>query len=253
MPLRRWLVLSASVVGSLAPDFRYFFNLAPKGHFGHSFKGVFLFCLPVGFAVLWVFHRVMKRPLMSLAPSNHQQRLASLPARFRWGPPLRFLLILLSLLVGAISHLAWDAFTHDRGLVVRNFPDLRSPALEDFGTERPLYNLLQHGSSIAGLALLAWWYWRWFKRTPPQSVPSALLMSARAKGWTAAPLGLLAVIVSAIYAYGESHHLRSLSIFVSIFLVTLMSMVFVEALCFSVGWHWQRRRLAKNNLVSRAG
>jgi hypothetical protein len=47
-------------------------------------------------------------------------------------------------LLGAISDLAWDAFTHDRGLVVRNVPDLRVP-LEEFATYRPLYNVLQHG------------------------------------------------------------------------------------------------------------
>jgi Domain of unknown function (DUF4184) len=244
VPLRRVLVLSALVVGSMAPDFHYFLNLAPRGHFGHTFKGVFFFCLPVGLAVLWVFQTFMKQPLISLAPENHQQRLVSLAAPFRWGPPLRFLLILFSLLVGAISHLAWDAFTHDRGLIVRNFPDLRSPAFEEFGTERPLYNFLQHGSSLAGLALLAWWYWRWFKRTPPQSVPSDRQLAARTKAWITASLAVVAVGVSAVYAYGRSHHFRHLPFSLGIFVVTLMSTVFIEAVFFSLWWHWRQKRLS---------
>lgn len=242
MPLRRYLVLSALVVGSLAPDFRYFLNLAPRGHFGHSFKGVFIFCLPVGLAVLWVFQQVMKLPLISLAPQSHQQKLASLAKPFRWGGAGRFGLIVASLLLGALSHLAWDAFTHDRGLVVRNVPNFRVP-LEEFGTHRPLYNLLQHGSSLLGLTLLVFWYWRWFKRTPPQTVPLYLQISTRAKGWIVGSILALATCVAAVYAYFDSYHLASFGLFVGTFVVTFMSLIYVATLVFSLWWHLTATRL----------
>jgi hypothetical protein len=241
------LVLSALVVGSLAPDFRYFLNPTPHGHFGHSLNGVFFFCLPMGLAVLWIFQRGMKLPLISLAPERHQQRLARLAVPFRWGPALRFALILCSLLVGAISHLAWDAFTHDRGFVVRNFPDLRSPALQEFGTHRPLYNVLQHGSSLLGMAALAFWYWRWFKRTPPQPVPPHLQLDARLKGWITASIVILAGGVSFAHAYDESYRLTSFPIFVGTFLVTFMSLVFIEAVCFCLWWHWRQGKQLANS------
>jgi hypothetical protein len=228
-------VLSALVVGSLAPDFRYFFNLAPRGHFGHSFKGIFVFCIPVGLAVLWIFQHVMKLPLISLAPESHQQRLAALAKPFRWLGAGRFAMIAASLLVGAISHLAWDAFTHDSGLIVRNVPDMRLP-LEEFGSHRPLYNLLQHGSSVLGLALLAFWYWRWFKRTPPQPVPLYLQMSALAKAWIAGSILALATGLSAVYAYFASYHLASRGLFVGTFLVAFMSLTYVGTLAFSLWW-----------------
>jgi hypothetical protein len=231
----------------MAPDFHYFLSLAPAGHFGHTIKGIFVFCLPVGLAVLWVFQTVFKHPLISLAPESHQQRLVSLAAPFRWGPTPRFLLILVSLLIGAISHIVWDAFTHDRGLIVRNFPDLRSPAFEDFGTARPLYNLLQHGSSLAGLALLAWWYWSWFKRTPPQSVPSDVRLLTRTKAWIVSTLGLFAVGLSVAHARSAFQHRRSLPIFVGVFVVTLISTVFAETLGFSLWWHWRHQRLVNRN------
>ncbi len=229
-------MLSALVVGSLAPDFRYFFNLAPHGHFGHSFKGVFVFCLPVGLAVLWIFQTLMKVPLISLAPETHQQRLVTLAKPFRWGGAGRFTLIAASLLLGSVSHLAWDAFTHDRGLVVRNVPDLRVP-LQEFGTHRPLYNLLQHGSSLLGVALLAFWYWRWFKRTPPQPVPQHLQMSTHAKGWILGSILTGAAGVSLLYAYFESYRLASMSIFAGTFAVTVMSVVFVAIVGYSLWWH----------------
>jgi hypothetical protein len=233
-------VLSALVVGSLAPDFRYFFNLAPRGHFGHSLKGVFVFCLPVGLAVLWIFQTLMKLPLISLAPKSHQQRLITLARPFRWGGAGRFSLIVASILLGSISHLAWDAFTHDRGLVVRNVPDLRVP-LEEFGTHRPLYNVLQHGSSLLGLALLAFWYWRWFKRTSPQPVPPFLQMTARAKGWILGSILTAAAGVSLPYAYFDSYRLASLGIFAGTVAVTFISVVFLAIVGFSVWWHLSAR------------
>jgi Domain of unknown function (DUF4184) len=235
-PLRRILVLSALVVGSLAPDFRYFFNLAPRGHFGHSLKGVFVFCLPAGLVVLWIFQTVMKLPLMSLAPKSHQLRLVTMAKPFRWGGAGRFTLIVASLLLGSISHLAWDAFTHDRGFVVRNVPDLRVP-LDEFGTHRPLYNVLQHGSSLLGLVLLALWYWLWFKRAPQQPVPEYLQTSTTAKVWILGSTLTVAACISLPYAYFESYRLASLGIFAGTFAVTFMSVLFVAALAFSLWWH----------------
>src|SRR5262249_48732022 len=151
---------------------------------------------------------LMKLPLISLAPEAHQQRLVSLAKPFRWGGALRFMLIVASLLLGSISHLAWDAFTHERGLVVRNVPDMRVP-LEEFGTQRPLYTLLQHGSSLLGLALLAFWYWRWLKRTPAQPVPPYLETSSRAKVWILGSTVTVATGVSFFYAYFKSYRLAS--------------------------------------------
>jgi hypothetical protein len=235
IPLRRYLVLSALVVGSLAPDFRYFLNLAPRSHIGHSFKGIFIFCLPVGLAVLWIFQQVMKLPLISLAPRSHQQRLVRLAEPFLWGGAGRFALIVASLLLGAISHLAWDAFTHDSGLVVRNVPDMRVP-LEEFGTHRPLYNVLQHGSSILGLAILAFWYWRWFKRTLPQAVPLYLQMNSRTKAWVTGSILCMASCSAAVYAFFYSYHVSSFGLFLGAFVVTSISLIYIATLGFSLWW-----------------
>lgn len=237
-------MLSALVVGSLAPDFRYFLNLAPRSHFGHSFKGIFIVCLPVGLAVLWIFQQIMKLPLISLAPRSHQQRLVLLAKPFPWGGARRFALIIASLLVGSISHLAWDAFTHDRGLVVRNVPDMRVP-LEEFGTHRPLYNVLQHGSTLLGLALLIFWYWRWFKRTPPQPVPVYLQMSTGIKRWIVGSILALSISLAAVYSYFYSYHLASFGLFVGAFVVTCISLIYISTLGYSLWWN-----LAANHPVT---
>src|SRR5581483_5273727 len=125
LPLRRTkLVFSALVIGSMTPDFPYFVTLADEIRWGHSWKGVFLFCLPAGLAVLWLFHAVVKRPLVSLAPEFVRKRVAEDDLAFRFGPLPRFALILGSLLLGTLTHILWDGFTHQQGLFVKHWPAL---------------------------------------------------------------------------------------------------------------------------------
>jgi hypothetical protein len=240
VPLRRRLLLSALITGSLAPDFHYFLNLWPQGHFTHSIRGVFLFSLPVSLMLLWIFQRVMKLPLISLAPASHQQRLAGFAAPLRWGPPSRFLLILCALMVGICSHVAWDAFTHGHGFVVRNVPDLRSPAFQEFGSDRPLWNVLQHSSSLLGMAILPVWYWLWLRRAAPQEVPYYLRLKTASKRWIWASMVILAGGIALVAGWEDSYHLASRTIFAGTSSIMFMSVVFIEVLCFSAWWHWRR-------------
>jgi hypothetical protein len=55
-----------------------------------------------------------------------------------------------SALVGSLSHLALDAFTHKGGFAVRHLPALRAQLFTLFGRPVPLYRLLQGGGSLAG-------------------------------------------------------------------------------------------------------
>src|SRR5689334_15350864 len=96
---RAGLVFSALVVGSIAPDFGYFFEL-PQSYFMYTLPGVILFDVPVGLVLLWFFHALLKWPLLSLLPATLQGRLFEHAQGFSFGPFRRFLLILLSLLIG---------------------------------------------------------------------------------------------------------------------------------------------------------
>ncbi len=102
---RQRLVLSALVVGSMSPDFLYFINLAPRGQFGHTLAGVFLFCIPLGMLTLWLFHTLMKWPLLSLCPQALQERLMGPAQGFAFRSMSRQLLIVVSILIGAGTHL----------------------------------------------------------------------------------------------------------------------------------------------------
>ncbi|MBM4149245.1 MAG: DUF4184 family protein [Lentisphaerae bacterium] len=156
LPLMRYRCFSPSalIVGSLMPDFPYFLLLSMGNGFGHTPAGVVLFCVPVGVVSLLVFHRVLKRPLFHLLPVKAQEGLSGHLAEFRFGGAAGFLRVVLSLAAGAISHVAWDAFTHPHGAGVRVFPVLGAALLDVAGETVRVCDVAQAGSSVAGLTIM---------------------------------------------------------------------------------------------------
>jgi hypothetical protein len=115
----------------------------------------------VGLVLLLLFHVFVKWPLLSLLPLGLQRRLYRQAQGFSFGPLKRFLLIVLSVLVGSITHVVWDSFTHIYGSTVQRFPFLR---MHIGGV--PLYAILQELGSVIGIGLLIYWFVRWFPAAP---------------------------------------------------------------------------------------
>jgi Domain of unknown function (DUF4184) len=180
LPLRRSrLVFSALVVGSMAPDFEYFFRLTRLGHTSHTFPGVLTFTFPVALAVLFLFHAVVKWPLISLLPRGLQSRLVGPARQFNWGPPSRFLLILGSLAVGISTHIACDGFTHPDGWAAMLWPGMRVTLFSVRHHPIAMFKLLQYGCTVLGAFVLTLAAVRWYRRAPqeenlpPQLSPAA--------------------------------------------------------------------------------
>src|SRR5271157_1616888 len=113
LPLRRLnLVWSAFLVGSMAPDFPYVVGTTAYRSLGHDFPGVVLFTLPMSFAVLWLYHFAIKRPVAGLLPIGIQRRLGGQLGEFKFGGVTRLLAIALSIILGIATHLLWDSLTH---------------------------------------------------------------------------------------------------------------------------------------------
>ena len=149
------LVFSALVIGSISPDFGYFIPL-PGPFFMYTVPGLILFDAPVGFILLWIFHTFVKWPLITLLPVALQRRLVRYASGFSFGPRKRLGLIFLSLLVGSLTHVVWDSFTHDYGWMVRQIEFLNIPI-----GGAPLYGILQNLSTIIGFALMIYWFIKW--------------------------------------------------------------------------------------------
>jgi hypothetical protein len=159
-PLRRivpQLPLSALVIGTMSPDYEYFLRLAPVTRVAHTPAGLVLFCIPVSMAVWFVWRRLVRPALVPLLPPGLARALG--PASASWA------LALVAVFLGALSHVAWDSFTHQNDWAVRALPVLRTQPVPDL-IALPWYKLLQYGSSVGGLLLIVFWIATWIRSQP---------------------------------------------------------------------------------------
>ncbi len=211
VPLRRFcpaqLNFLALVIGSMLPDFGYYTRQYSLGPYCHTPQGILFVCLPVGFAVLVVFYG-LRAPLCYILPQPHRAALTPLAV----GRPRRdwrtIIIAVISLVLGACTHVLWDSFTHEDGWAVRHLPALSTPL--HFGhTQLPVCYVLQQLSTVgAGLALVIL-YVLWLRRQPEiprdtssdhwrygllgglavlslaAAIPSALQLSSHYAGYTA--------------------------------------------------------------------
>lgn len=152
LPFLKEEKLSATglIIGSLCPDFEYFIRMKMQSDYSHTFLGLFYFNIPVGLLVALVFHQIIKKPFIENLPSFFQNKLTLLKCT-KWMNYLKtnFLYVLLSILIGAISHIFWDSFTHKSGYFVEQIPFLRLEI-----NTIPLYKIMQHLSSLIGMLFI---------------------------------------------------------------------------------------------------
>jgi len=159
----------ALVAGAMAPDVPFFTGaLAPPtyaaGRFSHTLGGVVTLdlVLACGLVLLW---RWVRLPLLGLLPEPAAGRLAELTRARRRPHPLW---AALAAVIGAVTHVVWDDFTHPGRLGSRIFPVLDHPLL---GVRLAWW--LQYGTSLAALVLMAWLLVRALRQAPTAVVPAA--------------------------------------------------------------------------------
>lgn len=168
-PFRRTpLELSALVAGCFAPDFTFFLFLKPHGFYGHTLPGVFLLDVPLSLAALWLFHAYLKPAFTLFLPRAVRRRMNPSDEEFSFWPATRLGNIVLSILIGVCTHIAWDAFTHNLFWPYRHIGFLREivpvPAIGDVA----MYDLLQYGSSLFGIVVVEIWILHWYRTTKPR-------------------------------------------------------------------------------------
>jgi hypothetical protein len=158
LPLARTgLSFSALVIGSMSPDFVYFVTFKTHGAMTHSLPGIFLYCLPSGFLVYLVYHLVAKEPLLSLMGRPSSRTVVPSERTLARRPLRKAVLVALSLVVGACTHVVWDAFTHENSRVIQLLPLVRSTVFDVGFDTIPLTRLLHHAGSVGGaLCLMTW-------------------------------------------------------------------------------------------------
>jgi hypothetical protein len=164
------------MIGSMAPDFGYFFSHDASRQLTHSFLGLFIFALPAGL-IVWLFYvYVLEKATITLLSDRWHTRFAHTDAIT---VPLVARAAIATIL-GAATHILWDAFTH-RGTFVTNAVPLLNGPTPGFGW-LPIYHLLHGLSTVAGLVILAYWA-RHLHRQPAKSLIRPYRVSDQALTW----------------------------------------------------------------------
>lgn len=207
--VRTPLVPAAIAIGAMTPDLPLFLRgVGLRYLFTHTFENV-LWTALVAF-VLFLLWRVLLRPAVGeLSPLPLARRL---PAEWQQtgitaarsavgvGEPRRAYPVLLavSLILGVLSHIVWDLFTHEGRWGVEILP-----ALGMMWGPLTGFKWLQHGSSAAGLLILGVWAWRRLRDASPRVISErAVPAGVRIAWWSSLPVILLAAIIIGYLAYG---------------------------------------------------
>ncbi len=190
------LVPAVLVAGSFAPDMTYYAASVLSGAMGfgdvtHSFPGVFTVDVLIAWALvgLWLLTR---EPLVALLPRARQGRVAAL---VRCGAPrerVRPSLVVrwyVSAVLGALTHVVWDAFTHLDRWGMRLFPVL---GREVAGS--PLYWYLQYGGSAVAAVAIAVFVVRALRRAPVREPVGVPVLSVRDRWAACAVIGGFALM-----------------------------------------------------------
>jgi len=161
--LGKYTALSPLIIGSMIPDVAYLTPyLVHQRMDSHSLVGLYLFCIPMGLTIYYLYHLLMAPVIVSLLPKNIQGHLN--PNLFIGKvPSIATHVLLFSLILGALTHIIWDFFTHQTG-IPQHILWMDTPLANIDGYDIMPYRILQHLSSILGLALLIYLLGRWYKR-----------------------------------------------------------------------------------------
>lgn len=168
LPLKRYcpryLSFPGLLAGSLMPDFGYYIGNFELARHAHTVLGGVYACLPPGLVLLLLL-ALLRDPLLFLLPRRHRDVVGHvLPESTRL--TLRALAVVCaSIVIGAWSHTAWDALTHDGRWGQVQLPWLGEVVWTLAGVEIPVYAVLQHASTLFGALVLVVGYRRRLRRT----------------------------------------------------------------------------------------
>lgn len=144
--------MTCLIIGSMAPDFDYLYHTQAGTSLSHSLAGVLYYCLPITVGVAFLWHFIIKASLASALPNSLVRKYSDwLSNSWECKSLFRLLIILISAVVGTLTHLAWDSFTHISGFFVQNIAFLTKIT---FIYNLPVFKLLQYGCGILGAFLV---------------------------------------------------------------------------------------------------
>ena len=215
LPFARTPLLPAAIaVGAMTPDLPLFVRGTPLTY-AVTHSNVLVTGL-VALSLLVVWYAVLRPAVRELSPAWLARRLppewdaigsaawravrAARPGAraeiWREGGVFAAL-VALSLMLGVVSHIVWDAFTHEGRWGLDVFPVLT----RQWGA-LPGYKWLQYGSTVAGLVVLAVFAFVWLRRRHEAAVTRLLPSSVRWLWWISLPVALVVAWIVGLVVWG---------------------------------------------------
>lgn len=205
--VRTPLVPAAIAIGAMTPDLPLFLRgIGLDYGFTHQPMNI-IWTMLIAFVLLLVWRVVLRPALVVLAPDALAARLPEewritgpgtalevVVPRRRLGDPL---LLVVSLLIGVLSHIVWDLFTHEGRWGVETFPILQQAWGPLLG-----YKWLQHGSSVIGLLIVAVYALVWLRRREVVRGARNLPVWLRWAWYLSLPVVLVAAWLLGLALYG---------------------------------------------------
>jgi len=130
-----------------------------------------------------MFQLLIKTPMVEVLPDGPYARWRPFALEANVRSLRQWLLAAGGILAGALSHLIWDAFTHDGGRGVRMFPVLDDSIIDIGNRHLPAIYVMQDLGSLIGLAALLAMVGYSLRRGPQAAVPNRLMTSRERLVW----------------------------------------------------------------------
>ena len=145
------LSLTGLVLGSMVPDFEYFIRMNSENIFGHTWDGAVWFDLPIALICTFFFYIVIRNTLISNLPHILQERLARYK-QLNWNIYFKknWKVVLLSIIIGILSHFFLDSITAENGYIANAVPFLSHmvPWEERLISVRSILHLFLSGAGL---------------------------------------------------------------------------------------------------------
>lgn len=206
--VRTPLVPAAIAIGAMTPDLPLFLRgVGLNYEFTHTAGNVVWTAL-LAFVLFLVWRVVLSPAVPELVPAWVARRLpegwdrsafaAAGEAVGVGGRRAYPVLLAASLILGVISHILWDLFTHEGRTGVELVP-----ALDEMWGPLPGYKWLQHGSSVIGLAIIGIWALVWVRRRSPRpTLDRRVPQGVRVAWWVSLPVVLIGSWIVGLLIWG---------------------------------------------------
>ncbi|WP_066042796.1 DUF4184 family protein [Herbiconiux solani] len=211
---RTALPAGAVAAGAMVPDLPLFLPVGVSYESTHEFPWFLVTAMPLAFLAFAIWRVVVRPVARAVVPRKLAERLplewdgtavdgwrslwrADAHARPRVASAL---LLLAALLIGVLTHVVWDAFTHPG-----SWGTQLVPALNDSAAGIPIAVWLHYASSAVGLAALAVWLVLWLRHRAPTPTPAHTAHDPRRAFWLVMAFATaITVVVIALQSAAEA-------------------------------------------------